>query len=84
VKKAALSRLAECREGIEADVESAQLHVVESEMCPSIETAMHAILPSVLSSTCTRSTPLCGQYLWTRPANSKNGSMAYAGNGLIS
>jgi rhamnose utilization protein RhaD (predicted bifunctional aldolase and dehydrogenase) len=45
VKKAALSRLAECGEGIEADVESAQLHVVKNEMCPSIETAMHAILP---------------------------------------
>jgi rhamnose utilization protein RhaD (predicted bifunctional aldolase and dehydrogenase) len=37
--------LAECREGVEAGVASAQPHVVKNEIRPSIETAMHAILP---------------------------------------
>jgi rhamnose utilization protein RhaD (predicted bifunctional aldolase and dehydrogenase) len=38
-------KLAEVRESVENGTEIAQRHVLKSEMRPSIETAMHAILP---------------------------------------
>jgi hypothetical protein len=72
--------LAGLKESILNDSEIASHFALNDELRPSIETAMHAVLRHVLSSTCTRSTPLPGQYVWMDPSCSKSDWPACTGN----